>query len=164
MTEEDNERRKDLAHRYPLDVMRPFTDFWDELQRNMLWPWESRPWMTPRRLFTPEQWTKTPLADMIDRGDTFIVRTETPGLTKEELKIEITQDAIEISGESKQEKEEDNYRVYERSYTSIHRRLTFPEKVKVKEATAILKNGVLEVEIPKVLPSKKEDKYQVKIQ
>jgi HSP20 family protein len=122
--------------------------------------------MIPRRMFTPEQWTKTPLVDLIDSGEAFIVRAETPGLSKEDLRIEITSDSIEISGESKQEKqkEEDRYKVYERSYTSIHRKLAFPEKVKAKEAKASLKNGVLEIEIPKVYPSKKEDKYQVTIQ
>jgi len=166
MSDEEKEKQKgEIASMYPFNVMRPFTDLWEELQRGVFLPWEQRPWIFPRGLLTPERWARTPLVDLIDKGDRFVVRAETLGFSKEDLKIEITPNTIEISGETKQEtrKEEDKYRLFERSYASIHRKLSFPEKVKPKEATATLKDGVLELEVPKAVPTREEDKHQIKI-
>jgi HSP20 family protein len=163
--EEKEKRRGEIAPWYPFDAMRSFNDLWEDLQRGTLWPWEHRPWMFPRGVLAPERWTRTPPVDLIDKGDRFIVRADVPGLLKEDLKIEITKNTLEISGETKHEttQEEDKYKIFERSYTSIHRRLSFPEKVKPDEAAATLKNGVLELEVPKAAPTKDEDKHQVRV-
>ena len=165
MSEEEREKRsREIEPWYPFDAMRSFTDLWGELQRGTLWPWERRPWLFPRGMLA-ERWTRTPLVDLIDKGDMFIVRADVPGLAKEDLKIEITRNSVEISGEARHEtnQEKDKYRIFERNYASMHRRFSFPEKVKPDEATATLKNGVLELEVPKAAPSKEEDKHQVEI-
>jgi HSP20 family protein len=102
----------------------------------------------------------------VDEGDKFIVRTDLPGFSKDNINIEITDDSIELSGdvEKEKKKEKENYRHYERSYSSFRRSLIFPEKVKPKKATAAPTNGVLEVKVPKEEPTEPEGKHKVQIQ
>jgi HSP20 family protein len=79
-----------------------------------------------------------------------IVTAELPGLKKEEIKVEVTDDALIIEGERKQEAktEEDGYFRSERSYGKFYREIALPEGTKADQAKAEMANGVLEVKIP----------------
>ena len=68
-------------------------------------------------------------------------------MTKDDVNVEITEDAVVIEGERKYEHEENEKGVYrsERSYGHFHREIPLPEGVKTENATANFKNGVLEV-------------------
>jgi HSP20 family protein len=48
------------------------------------------------------QW-RTPLVDMVDRGDRYNLRLEVPGIDKDKIQLNATEDAIEISGEPSEE-------------------------------------------------------------
>jgi HSP20 family protein len=161
MSEKDEGKdTRELASRYP------FEDLWEGFQRSMFEPWFKRSWLFPRRMFLPsERWTRTPLVDMIDNGKEYVVRAEVPGFTKDDIEIDVTKDSVEITGkaEAEKKKEKENYQMYERSYESINRRLMFQEKVKPEDASATLKNGILEIKVPKVEPTPVEEKHKVKI-
>jgi HSP20 family protein len=91
-----------------------------------------------------------------------IVKADLPGLTKDDVKVELTDKALTISGERKEEKEEkrEGYYRTERSYGSFYRQVPLPEGAKIDAATAEFHNGVLEV----TMPAKKEEKTTRKLE
>jgi HSP20 family protein len=79
-----------------------------------------------------------------------IVRADLPGLKPEDVKIEVTEDRLVITGERKREvtKEEKDYYRSERTYGQFCRTIPLPEGAIFDAAKAVYKNGVLEVKIP----------------
>ena len=89
----------------------------------------------------------TPDIEVFQRGNELVVRADLPGLTKDDVHVDITEDALTISGERKQEHEEEREGVYraERSYGSFQRVVPLPEGTIPDSAKALFKNGVLEI-------------------
>jgi len=89
---------------------------------------------------------------MVDRGDRNNLRLEIPGIDKDKIQLNATEDAIEISGgQSEEESNEDkgdNYRYNERSYKSFYRSIPIPEEILSSKITARMNNGILQIEIP----------------
>jgi HSP20 family protein len=164
---EDEKREREIEPWYPSDVFRAFDEMWRDFRRSFWKPWERR-LQEPRRELAPREWTRAPLVDMVDEGDLYVLNAELPGLSKEDIDIEVTSDTIEITGKTERERkeEEEKYRLYEISYSKIHRRLAFPEEVKPGEAEAYLRNGVLEIRIPKKEPTPppEEEKHKIEIE
>lgn len=104
----------------------------------------------------PATWA--PRVDVLEREGKLIVRADLPGLTKDDVQVEVTDDAITIQGERSQEKEERRagYLYSERSYGSFYRAIPLPEGADPSQATAEFRNGVLEVAMP--APSRPEKK------
>jgi HSP20 family protein len=88
---------------------------------------------------------------------TVAARADLPGLKKEDVKVEVSDGHLAISGERKRESEEKKqfYRC-EREYGSFYRAVPLPEGVKVEDVKATFADGVLEVSVP--LPAKAEAK------
>ena len=78
------------------------------------------------------------------------VKADLPGLKKEDVKIDITDDAITIQGERRSEHQEEREGVYrsERSYGSFYRVVPLPEGAMTDQAKATFNNGVLEITMP----------------
>jgi HSP20 family protein len=95
---------------------------------------------------------------MFRRDNEIVVRADVPGMTKNDLTVEVTDGQLVLRGERKQEKEEKKEGFYraERTYGTFYRMLPLPEGVKVDEAKATIKDGVLEVTVP--APPKIEEK------
>jgi HSP20 family protein len=110
-----------------------------------------------RNFVEPVETVWTPDLEMFRRGADIVVRADVPGMKKEEVTVELADGQLMLRGERKQEKEENNEGYYrtERTYGSFYRTLTLPEGVKVDEAKAVIRDGVLEVVIP---TTKVEDK------
>ena len=91
-----------------------------------------------------------PQIEVLHNNGQFMVRADLPGLTKDDVKVEITDDFLTLSGERKEEKEEKREGFYrsERSYGSFYRQIPLPEGAKTENAAATLANGVLEITIP----------------
>ena len=91
-----------------------------------------------------------PQIEVIQNNGQFTVRADLPGLTKDDVKVEITDDFLTLSGERKEEKEEKREGFYrsERSYGSFYRQIPLPEGAKTENATAAFNKGVLEITIP----------------
>jgi HSP20 family protein len=77
----------------------------------------------------------------------FKVRTDLPGLEKDDVKVELTNNLLTISGERKEEKEEkrEGYYRSERNYGSFCRQVPLPEGAKTDTATAEFADGVLQI-------------------
>jgi HSP20 family protein len=89
----------------------------------------------------------SPRIEAFQKGDRFIVRADLPGLKKDDVQVELTQDAITIQGDRHQEHEEERegYFHTERQYGHFYRTIPIPEGVITETAQANFKNGVLEV-------------------
>lgn len=104
-----------------------------------------------------------PSVDVYENDKEVTVKAELPGIRKEDLDINITEDAVTISGEKKKEEkveEKDFYRV-ERSFGSFSRTVPFPAEVWSAGAKASFKDGVLEIKVPKKAPGKKKVKVKI---
>ncbi len=92
-----------------------------------------------------------PAMDVVQTEDHFVLRADLPGLSESDVKIEVEDNVLTVSGERKSEHEdkgEGYYRV-ERASGSFSRSLTLPEGVDADAIQADFTNGVLEVQIPK---------------
>jgi HSP20 family protein len=91
-----------------------------------------------------------PPIDVIQRGNEMVVRADLPGMKPDDLAVEVSEDAITISGERRQELEEDRANLYrfERSYGTFFRAIPLPEGAIVDQAKASFKDGVLEITVP----------------
>jgi HSP20 family protein len=127
------------------DLDRTFNEFWGHRR----WPFAG--------LTAPGTSTGvwTPPIETEERDGTLYVRTELPGLSKSDVKVEVTEDILTIEGERKQEsdKKEGTYYRSERSYGYFSRSVALPEGAKVDAAKATFKDGVLEIAIE--LPARK---------
>ena len=92
----------------------------------------------------------SPQVEAFERAGKLIVRADLPGLTKDDINVDITDDAIKIRGERRQEKEENEEGYYrsERSYGSFYREIPLPSGVDREEANASFRDGVLEITMP----------------
>lgn len=101
--------------------------------------------------------------DVVDEGDKFIVKAEMPGVNKEDVKLNLTENSIEIyvHHEEAEEETKKNYLRRERRTISHQRSFSFPEKVDPSKSKAKLENGILKIEVPKVTPKSKSTSVAV---
>jgi HSP20 family protein len=94
--------------------------------------------------------TWTPQIEVTQRSNELIVRADLPGMNKDDVKVDVTEDAIVIQGERRREHEEERGGVYrsERSYGSFYRAIPLPEGAITDQAKATFKDGVLEIKLP----------------
>ena len=144
------------------EIRRMFDEFWGERRK-----WGVLP--RPRRSEVPvereEGLVGTPAIDLVDKGENLLLRSEMPGVKKEDIKISVTEDDITISGKVekvKEEKEEDYYYA-ERAYNSWQRTIPLPVKIKADAAKAKYENGILEVTLPKAEEARAKRK-EVKVE
>lgn len=91
-----------------------------------------------------------PEIEIFEREGHFIIRADLPGLKKEDVRLEVTENALTIEGERRQEREERKEGFYrtERSYGRFSRTVLLPEGADAEKVTAEFKDGVLEVRLP----------------
>ena len=99
-----------------------------------------------------------PSVDVVRKEDRLVLRADLPGIKPEDVKIEVEDDVITVSGEHKEEKEEkkEHYMRRERRYGSFSRSMALPKGVSVDDIEASSKDGVLEVSIPVPKAEKKQ--------
>lgn len=90
-----------------------------------------------------------PQIEVFEKENTFTVRADLPGMKKEDIKVELTDNALTISGERVEETEEKREGFYrtERSYGSFNRSIPLPKGAKTDKANATFQNGVLEIKM-----------------
>jgi HSP20 family protein len=92
-----------------------------------------------------------PAVEMCDTKDAVIVKAQVPGVSKDQLQVNITEDTLTLKGEMKEEekKEEKNFYRQEFRYGAFERTIALPTAAQADKATAQLKDGVLEITLPK---------------
>jgi len=104
-----------------------------------------------------------PTLELTQANGNLVAKLEIPGLKKEEVKVEITDEGLIVTGERKLEKEEkeEGYFRSERTYGKFYRMIPLPEGVKAENTKAELNNGVLVVTVP--VPETKTNVKQVPV-
>jgi len=133
-----------MMHRFTKDMERLFEDF-----QGFSFPNFFTTDFAPFRSGL-EKGAWMPQIEVLQNNGKLMVRADLPGLAKDDVKLEITDDFLTISGERKEEKEEKREGFYrsERSYGSFYRQIPLPEGAKTENAAATFANGVLEITIP----------------
>lgn len=135
----------------PFTFMRRFSEEMDRLFEDFGF---GHGWLTPsfgydwpNSFGELDQSVWSPQVEVFEREGQLVVRADLPGLSKDDVKVEVTDDAIILQGERKQEHEEkrEGYYHSECSYGSFYRSIPLPEGVNADDAQATFKNGVLEV-------------------
>jgi HSP20 family protein len=91
-----------------------------------------------------------PPVEIFEREGQLVVRADLPGLTKDDVHVEVTDEALTIEGERRSEHEERQGGFFrsERRYGTFRRQLPLPEGVNADQVVASFKDGVLEVSMP----------------
>ena len=94
--------------------------------------------------------TWAPQLDVFERDGQLVAKVDLPGLKKEDIKVEVADGYLSVSGERKDEAEErkENFYRCERSYGSFYRAVPLPDGVKADEVKATFADGVLQVSVP----------------
>jgi HSP20 family protein len=92
-----------------------------------------------------------PAMDLVESGDHFVLRADLPGLSEDDVRIELENTTLTISGERNAEHEErdEGYYRLERAFGAFSRSLQLPEGIDPEAVSASFDRGVLEVRIPK---------------
>ena len=103
-----------------------------------------------------------PAMDVMEDQEQIVVKTDLPGVNREDIKIDLTEDTLQIKAQFQEETEEEgvNYYKRERKYGEAARTMILPAKVKINEVTAKFENGVLTVVMPKL---EKKEVFEVKV-
>ena len=99
-----------------------------------------------------------PAVDVVRDDGNLVIRADVPGIKPEEVKVEVEDDILTVSGQHEERKEEKDkdYLRRERRYGSFHRSMALPTGVDPKKIKAKTHDGVVEVTIP--LPKEPEKK------
>jgi len=97
-----------------------------------------------------------PAVDVLESKDSYLIRAELPGMKKEDIKVEVKDGALVLSGERKSEKPAEGveYRHVERVAAKFWRSFSLPETAKQDGIEATYKDGILEVRVPKAEEAK----------
>jgi HSP20 family protein len=98
----------------------------------------------------------SPAVDIFDAPDAIVLKAELPGISPDDIDIEVDDNVLSITGERRFEErvEEGRYHRVERAYGRFQRSVTLPPNVLTEQITAGAENGVLEVRVPKVEEAK----------
>jgi len=149
-----------------LDVWRPITR-WDplhemeELMRGMQRTSALRPQVGEESM-TLVGWV--PSVDVAENDKEFIVKAELPEVKKEDIKVNVEDGTLSISGERKVEKEESDMKFHrvERSYGRFERTFSLPDQADADKITSEYKDGILTVHLPKN-PAVKPAAHQIPV-
>ena len=138
--------------------LRPFTHSMEEFfgnhfpRRWMEGFFEPYFWKRPFLTEFGEDMTVWPKIDVMDKKDAIVVRAELPGIEKKDLDITIAGDrlTLEAKREYEEKEEKEDFFRSEIAYGRLYRVIPLPVEVKGEEAKAELKNGVVEIVLPKV--------------
>jgi len=140
-----------------------FEDFRNNIE-SIFNPWSSSLWHSPLKERIQEEqeednvMIRTPLYDIVDKGDRYALEVELPGIEKDKIHVKATDDSVEISAEQLEEERVEerkkNYVFNERTYRSFYRTIPIPEQILSSEVTARMNNGILLVDLPKKMPTK----------
>jgi HSP20 family protein len=105
-----------------------------------------------------------PAVDVQETDGEYLIKADLPAVKKEDVRVEVEDGMLSVSGERKQEKEEQGKRFHriERAYGRFERRLALPTEVDAKKIAAEFKDGVLHVHLPKS-PTARPQAIEVKV-
>lgn len=150
--------RGQMQKAVPSRALSPFEEMEDMMDR-MLGGFFPRRWLPrPRWAELPALFEgKWPQVDVIDREDEVVVRAELPGVEKKDLDVSMGDNTVTIKAATKREEKEEKGDYYrcEISQGAYARTVGLPAEVDTSKAKAKFKDGLLELNLPKVEKSKR---------
>lgn len=124
----------------------PARDFTDLLER-FSWPFAREEGL---QAMTTADWV--PSVDISETDGEFLIKMEVPEVKKEDIKIQVNNGMLSITGERQEEKKDEKQHRMERFYGSFSRSFSLPENVDNKDIDAEQKNGMLYLHLKKTMP------------
>jgi HSP20 family protein len=142
--------------RDPFTMLRRMASELDRVFDEASWP--SLRWPSFVRQPDSPAGSWAPRVDVFERDNRLVTKIDLPGVKKEDVKVEVADRHLAISGERKSDTHEttENFYRSECEYGSFYRLVPLPEGVKLEDVKATFENGVLQVSVP--LPAKAEAK------
>lgn len=128
---------------------RPYGDLLDMYEKiNKLFE-EDFPGLDPKSRMSPGYWP--PATDIFETKDDFVFKIELPGISKDDINVEVSGENLTVKGERKEEEEvkREKFHRIERFCGTFARSFTLPKNANGEKMTASMKEGVLELRIPK---------------
>ncbi|HSG11082.1 MAG TPA: Hsp20/alpha crystallin family protein [Gammaproteobacteria bacterium] len=150
-TRKTDEKR--LQQSKPARSLNPF----EEMER-LFEGWHPGGWLHPFHRERPS-WAelsvfgaKAPSVDLIERDDAIVIKAELPGVDKKDMDISVTKNSVSIKGTTSHEEKEEKGDYYrsEISRGEYARTLTLPAEIDEDRVKATFKNGILELNLPKL--------------
>jgi HSP20 family protein len=144
------------AARDPFALLRDMTSQFDRMFDEGSWP--TFRWPSAFTKTMTDEIGFTPAIDVFEKDGRLVTKIDLPGMKKEDVKVEVTDGYLAISGERTSELEEKKNAFYrcEREYGSFYRAVPLPEGVKLEDVKATFAEGVLEVSVPLPAETKPE--------
>lgn len=137
-----------IHSRNPFAMMQQLSDEMDRLFDSVLYGMPTR--RSTRGLDMPSVWA--PDVEMSTEGNRLRVCVDLPGVSRENVKVDVKEGMLTIEGERREERsegsEQQGYKRSERRYGSFYRSIALPEGVDTEQAQARMKDGVLEITLP----------------
>ena len=129
-------------------VANPFKELFD-IQRSLNSLFEENYSKSANEETALNAWT--PTVDIYEDQDAFLLKLELPEVNKEDIKVNLNENVLSISGERRFENEDkrDGYHRVERSYGQFYRSFTLPPNINAEMINAEYKDGVLRLSLPK---------------
>lgn len=154
--------RKSVKKQTSFPALSSLSEF-DKAMDNFKRDIEKSFWSFPRIDFSLPKMPETG-CDIIDEGKQFRMKMNVPGLKKNEINLNVTDNSIEVTGEHKEEEKRKNYLRKERHSMSYYQTIPLSEKVVSGKVKAKLTDGVLDITLPKIKPTPVPKKRSVKVQ
>jgi HSP20 family protein len=97
--------------------------------------------------------SRYPAIDVMDEGDSYTVTVELPGFNKENVDIQAGDDTLQLTARVASEHKTGKYMSHERAYSAFQRAIQFPEQILANKVEGTMKDGILELRIPKKEPT-----------
>ncbi len=138
----------------PFRTMKPFGNFWS-MDDRMNRPAENASYREDENE-SVEQSTWYPPTDIYETKDEFVFKLEVPGLAKDDVKIELNNSTLSITGERKEDKDvnKEDYHRMESYSGKFCRSFALPKNIDSKKVSARIKDGILELRVPKAEEAK----------
>lgn len=146
-------KTKKPKHHYIEDYMRDLRDEMENMFRSTFEPVFEKEFERGELIYSPP-------VELCEKDGKYELKTQLPGIKKEDIDVEVTEDYIKIKAETKEEKKEEEENVYrsEFRYGKFMRTIPLPEEVRSEEAEAEFKDGILTISAPKTQKEEKQIK------
>lgn len=132
--------RREIVRAFGRNPFQVFTDFDMEFDRILK---NDTPVVAKEK-----NWDFLPATDIDENEKAYFLSVDLPGVNKDDIKVEVHEGKLVVSGERRSEKSKAGYA--ERKYGKFERVVTLPDEVDVESIEAHFENGVLELAIPKM--------------
>ena len=156
-----------LANNQQTALSTGFDNIFDQFRRSFddlmspFYPFTSIATVPPMSQFP----IRSSVVDLVDEGDHYLITAELPGFTKEQVDVKVNKDGILIHAEqtTQNEQKDKNYLHRERAYSAFERVIEFPMEVNPTKVDGSMKDGILQLTIPKKEPKPEERLTKVQL-